>query len=161
MVQQDSGRYLLTWICTATSWCRSVIICNPNNPLGTAFTEAELACDARISRPPRRPGDRADEIWALVVYGSCHVAVPLRCRRRLKSWSRWCRRPKAELAGSGCALRYLSTASTHHRTDQTCCTVSTVGIREHASPSWRILVGRAAPLICVGECDFGSGRCRS
>lgn len=45
MVQQDSGRYLLDLDALQAAFVRgagSVIICNPNNPLGTAFTEAEL-----------------------------------------------------------------------------------------------------------------------
>ncbi len=60
MVQQDARD--ATWagpdaLQAAFVRAGSVIICNPNNPLGTAFTEAELRAIVDIS-PPRRPGDR-------------------------------------------------------------------------------------------------------
>lgn len=77
MVQQDSGRYLLDLDALQAAFVRgagSVIICNPNNPLGTAFTEAELRAIVDIAA---RHGARviADEIWVPVVYGSRHVAA--------------------------------------------------------------------------------------
>ncbi|CFE59725.1 aminotransferase [Mycobacterium tuberculosis] len=56
MVQQDSGRYLLDLDALQAAFVRgagSVIICNPNNPLGTAFTEAELRAIVDIAAPPR------------------------------------------------------------------------------------------------------------
>ena len=74
-VQQDSGRYLLDLDALEAAFVRgagSVILCNPNNPLGTAFTEAELRAIVDIAAGH---GARviADEIWGPVVYGLRHV----------------------------------------------------------------------------------------
>jgi cysteine-S-conjugate beta-lyase len=75
--QQDSGRYLLDLDVLEAAFVRgagSVILCNPNNPLGTAFTEDELRSIVDIAA---RHGARviADEIWAPVVYGRRHIAA--------------------------------------------------------------------------------------
>ncbi|OSC38834.1 MalY/PatB family protein [Mycobacterium decipiens] len=76
-VQQDSGRYLLDLDALEAAFVRgagSVILCNPNNPLGTAFAEAELAAIVDIAASH---GARviADEIWGPVVYRSRHIAA--------------------------------------------------------------------------------------
>ena len=76
-VQQDSGRYLMDLDALEAAFVRgagSVILCNPNNPLGTAFTEAELRAVVDIAASH---GARviADEIWGPVVYGRRHVAA--------------------------------------------------------------------------------------
>ncbi|MBW0012553.1 MalY/PatB family protein [Mycobacterium sp.] len=75
MVQQDSGRYLPDLDALEAAFVRgagSVILCNPNNPLGTAFSAAELRAVVDIAA---RHGARviADEIWGPVVYGRRHV----------------------------------------------------------------------------------------
>ncbi len=75
MVQQDSGRYLLDLDALAAAFAGgagSVILCNPNNPLGTAFTETELRAIVDIAAGH---GARviADEIWGPLVYGRRHV----------------------------------------------------------------------------------------
>jgi cysteine-S-conjugate beta-lyase len=77
MLQQDSGRYVLDRDALDAAFAGgagSLILCNPNNPLGTAFREDELRAivdiaarhDARII---------ADEIHAPLVYGRPHVAA--------------------------------------------------------------------------------------
>ena len=77
MPQQDSGRYLLdldALDAALAGGAGALILCNPNNPLGTAFTADELRAiveivarhDARII---------ADEIHAPLVYGRPHVAA--------------------------------------------------------------------------------------
>lgn len=76
-VQQDSGRYLLDLDALEAAFAGgagSVILCNPNNPLGTAFTEAELRAIVDIAAGH---GARviADEIWGPLVYERRHVAA--------------------------------------------------------------------------------------
>lgn len=76
-VQQDSGRYVLDLDALETAFVQgagSVILCNPNNPLGTAFTEAELQEIVEIAASH---GARviADEIWGPLVYGRRHIAA--------------------------------------------------------------------------------------
>ncbi|MBV8182156.1 MAG: pyridoxal phosphate-dependent aminotransferase [Mycobacterium sp.] len=77
MLQQDSGRYVLDLDALDAAFAGgagSLILCNPNNPLGTAFREDELRAivdiaarhDARVI---------ADEIHAPLVYGRPHVAA--------------------------------------------------------------------------------------
>jgi cystathionine beta-lyase len=77
MPQQDSGRYVMdldALDAAFASGAGSLILCNPNNPLGTAFTADELRAivdiaaghDARII---------ADEIHAPLVYDRPHVAA--------------------------------------------------------------------------------------
>jgi cysteine-S-conjugate beta-lyase len=77
MLQQDSGRYVLDLDALDAAFAGgagSLILCNPNNPLGTAFREYELRAivdiaarhDARVI---------ADEIHAPLVYGRPHVAA--------------------------------------------------------------------------------------
>lgn len=75
--QQDSGRYMLDLDALDAAFAGgagSLILCNPNNPLGTAFTADELRAivdiaarhDARVI---------ADEIHAPLVYDRPHVAA--------------------------------------------------------------------------------------
>jgi cysteine-S-conjugate beta-lyase len=76
-VQQDSGRYVLDLDALEAAFAKgagSVILCNPNNPLGTAFTEHELRAIVDIAAGH---GARviADEIWGPLVYGRRHVAA--------------------------------------------------------------------------------------
>lgn len=75
MLRQDSGRYLLDLDALEAAFGRgagSVILCNPNNPLGTAFTEEELCSVVDIAAAH---GARviADEIWGPLVYGRRHI----------------------------------------------------------------------------------------
>ncbi|MGF2944803.1 MalY/PatB family protein [Mycobacterium sp. Lab-001] len=75
MVRQDSGRYLPDLEALEAAFVRgagSVILCNPNNPLGTAFTDDELRAVVDIAAAH---GARviADEIWGPLVYGRRHV----------------------------------------------------------------------------------------
>jgi cysteine-S-conjugate beta-lyase len=75
-VQQDS-RYWLDLDALGAAFvggAGSVILCNPNNPLGAAFTEAELRAIVDIAASY---GARviADEIWGPVVYGRRHIAA--------------------------------------------------------------------------------------
>jgi len=75
--QQDSGRYVLDLDALEAAFvggAGSVILCNPNNPLGTAFTEAELRAIVDIAAGH---GARviADEIWGPLVYGRRHIAA--------------------------------------------------------------------------------------
>ncbi|QUR65767.1 MalY/PatB family protein [Mycobacterium spongiae] len=76
-VRQDSGRYLLDLDALEAAFVRgagSLILCNPNNPLGTAFTADELLAIVDIAT---RHGARviADEIWGPMVYERRHVAA--------------------------------------------------------------------------------------
>lgn len=77
MLQQDSGRYVMDLEALDAAFAGgagSLILCNPNNPLGTAFREDELRAivdiaagyDARVI---------ADEIHGPLVYGRAHVAA--------------------------------------------------------------------------------------
>ena len=77
MLQQDSGRYVMDLEALDAAFAGgagSLILCNPNNPLGTAFCEDELRAitdiaanhDARVI---------ADEIHGPLVYGRPHVAA--------------------------------------------------------------------------------------
>jgi cystathionine beta-lyase len=77
MPQQASGRYAMDLDALDTAFANgagSLILCNPNNPLGTAFTADELRAivdiaaghDARVV---------ADEIHAPLVYQRPHVAA--------------------------------------------------------------------------------------
>ncbi len=77
MPQQESGRYLMDLDALERAFANgagSLILCNPNNPLGTAFTAEELRVivdiaaryDARVI---------ADEIHAPLVYHRSHVAA--------------------------------------------------------------------------------------
>lgn len=77
MAQQDSGRYLMDLDALDAAFAAgagSVILCNPNNPLGTACTAAELSAVVEIAA---RHGARviADEIHAPLVYDRPHVAA--------------------------------------------------------------------------------------
>lgn len=77
MTQQDSGRYLMdleALDAAFTAGAGSLILCNPNNPLGTAFTAEELSAIVDIAA---RHGARviADEIHAPLVYDRPHVAA--------------------------------------------------------------------------------------
>ncbi|CAJ1495387.1 aminotransferase class I/II-fold pyridoxal phosphate-dependent enzyme [[Mycobacterium] kokjensenii] len=77
MVQQDSGRYLMDLDALDAAFAAgagSLILCNPNNPLGTAFTAAEIGEIVEIAA---RHGARviADEIHAPLVYDRPHVAA--------------------------------------------------------------------------------------
>jgi cystathionine beta-lyase len=77
MLQHDSGRYVMDLEALDAAFAGgagSLILCNPNNPLGTAFHADELRAivdiaaryDARVI---------ADEIHAPLVYGRPHVAA--------------------------------------------------------------------------------------
>lgn len=77
MVQQGSGRYALDTDALDAAFAAgagSLILCNPNNPLGTAFTSDELRAIVDIAA---RHGARviADEIHAPLVYQRPHVAA--------------------------------------------------------------------------------------
>ncbi|HEU4361600.1 MAG TPA: MalY/PatB family protein [Mycobacterium sp.] len=77
MAQQDSGRYLMDTDALDAAFAGgagSLILCNPNNPLGTAFTADELRAIVDIAA---RHGARviADEIHAPLVYQRPHVAA--------------------------------------------------------------------------------------
>ncbi|WP_343600091.1 MalY/PatB family protein [Mycobacterium sp.] len=77
MPQQDSGRYEIDLDALDAAFAGgagSLILCNPNNPLGTAFTADELRVIADIAA---RHGARiiADEIHAPLVYDRPHVAA--------------------------------------------------------------------------------------
>ena len=77
MTQQDSGRYVIDLDALDAAFAAgagSLILCNPNNPLGTAFTAAELRAIVDIAA---RHGARviADEIHAPLVYDGRHVAA--------------------------------------------------------------------------------------
>jgi cysteine-S-conjugate beta-lyase len=77
MTQQDSGRYVLDPDAVDAAFAKgagSLILCNPNNPLGTACTEDELRAIVDIAA---RHGARviADEIHAPLVYERHHVAA--------------------------------------------------------------------------------------
>ncbi|HEX7323248.1 MAG TPA: MalY/PatB family protein [Mycobacterium sp.] len=77
MLQQNSGRYVMDLEALDTAFARgagALILCNPNNPLGTAFTADELRAIVDIAA---RHEARivADEIHAPLVYGRAHVAA--------------------------------------------------------------------------------------
>ncbi|HEX7323507.1 MAG TPA: MalY/PatB family protein [Mycobacterium sp.] len=77
MIQHDSGRYQMDPDALDAAFARgagSLILCNPNNPLGTAFTADELREFVDIAA---RHEARiiADEIHAPLVYGRPHVAA--------------------------------------------------------------------------------------
>jgi cysteine-S-conjugate beta-lyase len=77
MLQQDSGRYVMDLAALDTAFASgagSLILCNPNNPLGTAFSGDELRAIVDIAAAH---GARiiADEIHGPLVYGRRHVAA--------------------------------------------------------------------------------------
>jgi cysteine-S-conjugate beta-lyase len=77
MLQQDSGRYVMDLEALDAAFAGgagSLILCNPNNPLGTAFREDELRAIIEIAAGH---GARviADEIHGPLVYGRPHVAA--------------------------------------------------------------------------------------
>ena len=77
MLQDDSGRYVLdldALDADFASGAGSLILCNPNNPLGTAYRDDELRAIVDIAA---RHGARviADEIHGPLVYGRPHVAA--------------------------------------------------------------------------------------
>lgn len=77
MTQDDSGRYLIDLDALDAAFAAgagSLILCNPNNPLGTAFTAEELRAIIDVAA---RHGARviADEIHAPLVYDRRHVAA--------------------------------------------------------------------------------------
>ncbi|ORV47328.1 aminotransferase [Mycolicibacter engbaekii] len=77
MHQQASGRYVMDMEALDAAFAAgagSLILCNPNNPLGTAFTAAELSAIVEVAA---RHGARviADEIHAPLVYDRPHVAA--------------------------------------------------------------------------------------
>jgi cysteine-S-conjugate beta-lyase len=77
MLRQDSGRYVMDLEELDTAFANgagSLILCNPNNPLGTAFSEDELRAIVEIAA---RHDARvlADEIHGPLVYGQPHVAA--------------------------------------------------------------------------------------
>lgn len=77
MTQQDSGRYVMDLDALDAAFAAgagSLILCNPNNPLGTAFSAEELRAIIDVAA---RHGARviADEIHAPLVYDRPHVAA--------------------------------------------------------------------------------------
>ncbi|MGV0627797.1 MalY/PatB family protein [Mycolicibacter minnesotensis] len=77
MALQESGRYLMDLDALDAAFAAgagSLILCNPNNPLGTAFTAEEIRAIVDIAA---RHGARviADEIHAPLVYDRPHVAA--------------------------------------------------------------------------------------
>jgi cystathionine beta-lyase len=77
MPQDDSGRYVMDLDALDSAFASgagSLILCNPNNPLGTAFTAEELRAFVDIAA---RHNARviADEIHAPLVYERAHVAA--------------------------------------------------------------------------------------
>lgn len=77
MVLQESGRYAMDLDALDAAFAKgagSLILCNPNNPLGTAFTADELRTIADIAA---RHDARvlADEIHAPLVYEGRHIAA--------------------------------------------------------------------------------------
>lgn len=81
MSQQDSGRYVMDLDALEAAFAAgagSLILCNPNNPLGTAFTAEELRAIIDIAACH---GARviADEIHAPLVYDGRHVAAASVC----------------------------------------------------------------------------------
>jgi cysteine-S-conjugate beta-lyase len=77
MLQDDSGRYVLDLDALDAAFAGgagSLILCNPNNPLGTSYREDELRAIVDIAA---RHGARvlADEIHGPLVYGRPHVAA--------------------------------------------------------------------------------------
>jgi cysteine-S-conjugate beta-lyase len=77
MLQQDSGRYVMDLEALDAAFAGgagSLILCNPNNPLGTAFREDELRTIVEIAA---RHDARviADEIHGPLVYERPHVAA--------------------------------------------------------------------------------------
>jgi cysteine-S-conjugate beta-lyase len=77
MLQDNSGRYVLdldALDAAFASGAGSLILCNPNNPLGTAYRADELRAVVHIAA---RHGARviADEIHGPLVYGRPHVAA--------------------------------------------------------------------------------------
>jgi cystathionine beta-lyase len=77
MLHDGSGRYVMDFDALDAAFASgagSLILCNPNNPLGTAFTAEELRTIVEIAA---RHGARviADEIHAPLVYDRPHVAA--------------------------------------------------------------------------------------
>lgn len=75
MARDDSGRYVMDLDALEAAFAAgagSLILCNPNNPLGTAFTAGEISAMVEIAA---RHGARviADEIHAPLVYDRPHV----------------------------------------------------------------------------------------
>jgi cystathionine beta-lyase len=76
-VQQDSGRYIFDLEALDRAFARgagSLILCNPNNPLGTAFTADELRAIVAVAAH-HNARVIADEIHAPLVYDRPHVAA--------------------------------------------------------------------------------------
>ncbi|MGH3970655.1 MAG: MalY/PatB family protein [Mycobacterium sp.] len=77
MPQDDSGRYVMDLDALDTAFASgagSLILCNPNNPLGTAFTADELRAIVDIAAG-HHARVIADEIHAPLVYGRPHAAA--------------------------------------------------------------------------------------
>jgi len=77
MLQQDSGRYVMDLEALDAAFAGgagSLILCNPNNPLGTAFREDELRAIIEIAAG-HGAWVIADEIHGPLVYGRPHVAA--------------------------------------------------------------------------------------
>ncbi|UQX09632.1 MalY/PatB family protein [Candidatus Mycobacterium methanotrophicum] len=77
MLQHDSGRYVMDLEALDAAFADgagSLILCNPNNPLGTAFQYDELRAIVDIAAR-YKARVIADEIHAPLVYGRPHVAA--------------------------------------------------------------------------------------
>jgi cysteine-S-conjugate beta-lyase len=77
MLQDVSGRYVMDLEALDAAFAGgagSLILCNPNNPLGTAFTADEMRAIVDVAE---RHGGRviADEIHAPLIYDRPHVAA--------------------------------------------------------------------------------------
>ena len=77
MLHDDSGRYVLDLDALDAAFAcgaGSVILCNPNNPLGTAYRDDELRAIVDIAAS-HHARVIADEIHGPLVYGRPHVAA--------------------------------------------------------------------------------------
>jgi len=77
MLQDDSGRYVLDLDALDAAFAGgagSLILCNPNNPLGTAYRDDELRAIVDIAAG-HHARVIADEIHGPLVYGRPHIAA--------------------------------------------------------------------------------------
>ncbi|MBY0442747.1 MAG: pyridoxal phosphate-dependent aminotransferase [Mycobacteriaceae bacterium] len=135
-VQQASGRYVLDLDALEAAFVRGaglLILCNPNNPLGTAFTADELRAIVDLAA---HHGARiiADEIWGPLVYDRRHVAAASVCEQAAETVVTLMSASKGwNLPGLMCAQVILSNRRDSHDWQQINMLhkmgTSTVGIR--------------------------------